>query len=185
MIILGIDPGTARAGFGIIKTSKNKPVMVAYGCMTTPKEMAPEKRLKRIHNQTVVLIRKYKPKAFAVERLFFNRNAKTVTQVNRATGVIILAAAKANIPVFEYMPVQIKSMIDGYGRAKKKAIQQRVVEILKLKKTPKPDDAADALAIAICHYKKRCVKLKKTPLLRQLADSIEVKKGGEKKWLIS
>jgi len=160
MIILGIDPGTARAGFGVIKASKQKLEMIACGCMTTKKEDTPEKRLKLIHNQTWVLVKKYKPKVMAIERLFFNRNAKTITSVNRATGVIMLAAAKAKIPVVEYMPVQIKSMIDGYGRASKKDIQRRVTAILKLKETPKPDDTADALAVAICHYQKIYGKLK-------------------------
>jgi len=160
MIILGIDPGTARAGFSVIKASKQKLEMIACGCMTTKKEDTPEKRLKLIHNQTWVLVKKYKPKVMAIERLFFNRNAKTITSVNRATGVIMLAAAKAKIPVVEYMPVQIKSMIDGYGRASKKDIQRRVTAILKLKETPKPDDTADALAVAICHYQKIYGKLK-------------------------
>lgn len=160
MIILGIDPGTARAGFGVIKASAKNLSMIACGCMTSEKEDTPEKRLKLIHNQTWALVRKHKPKVMAIERLFFNRNAKTVTAVNRATGVIILAAAKAKIPVFEYMPVQIKSMIDGYGRASKKDIQKRVVKILNLKETPKPDDVADALAVALCHYQKVYGKMK-------------------------
>lgn len=160
MIILGIDPGTARAGYGIIKASRQKPVLVTYGCMSSPKTVSPEERLKMIHNQTVAIIRKHKPKVLAMERLFFNRNAKTATEVGRAAGVIMLAAAKAKIPVFEYMPLQIKSMIDGYGRAKKKEIQKKVVTILQLKKMPKPDDAADALAVAICYYQKVYGKLK-------------------------
>lgn len=154
MIILGIDPGTARAGWGVIKASKKQLMVVAYGCMTSEKEETPAERLRLIHNQTVGLVQKYQPKIMAIERLFFFRNAKTITEVNRATGVIILAAAKAKIPVAEYMPVQIKSMIDGYGRADKKHIQKRVVEILGLKETPKPDDVSDALAVAICHYQK-------------------------------
>ena len=112
-----------------------------------------------IHNQITALIRKYHPSVLALERLFFNRNAKTATEVGRSAGAIMIAAAKAKIPVFEYMPLQIKSLIDGYGRAKKKNIQKRVVEILKLKETPKPDDAADALAVAICHFKKNYGKL--------------------------
>lgn len=161
MLILGIDPGTARTGFGIIKIFQNKPRLVKYGCVTTPKEMPSDRRLKSIFNQTVSIINKYHPEVLAIERLFFNRNAKTVTEVNRATGVIILAAAKARIPVHEYMPLQIKAVIDGYGRANKKQIQKRVVEFLQLDDIPKPDDAADALAVAICHHLKICDKLKK------------------------
>lgn len=160
MIILGIDPGTAKTGFGIIKVSKKKLALLGYGCITTPKEMPASQRLNMIHNQTTALIRKHHPSVLALERLFFNRNAKTATEVGRSAGAIMIAAAKAKIPVFEYMPLQIKSLIDGYGRAKKKNIQKRVVEILKLKETPKPDDAADALAVAICHYMKICGKLK-------------------------
>lgn len=164
MVILGIDPGTAKTGFGIIKVSKKKPVLVAYGCITTPKEMVAAQRLQIIHNKTTALIRKYHPSVLALERLFFNRNAKTATEVGRAAGAIMIAAAKAKISVFEYMPLQIKSLIDGYGRADKKHIQKRVVEILNLKETPKPDDAADALAVAICHLKKIYGKLKVAPL---------------------
>jgi crossover junction endodeoxyribonuclease RuvC len=160
MIVLGIDPGTAKAGYGIIKIYKKKPRLVNYGCITTPKGMTPELRLKEIFNQIVLLIRKNKPSVLALERLFFNRNAKTVTAVGRATGVIMLAAAKARIPVYEYMPLQIKSAIDGYGRASKRNIQKRVLEILQLDEIPKPDDAADALAVAICHHFKVCGKLK-------------------------
>ncbi len=174
MIILGIDPGTTRAGFGIIKASKKNISSVAYGCMGNSKEEIASQRLKLIYNQTVALIKKHKPSVLAIERLFFNRNAKTVIAVSQASGVIMLAAAKAKIPVFEYMPLQIKFVIDGYGRAKKKAIQKRVVEILKLKETPKPDDAADALAVAICHCRKIYGKLKK------VHPKLVKGKGGEK-----
>ena len=161
MVILGIDPGTTRAGFGIIKASKKNIALVTYGYMGDSKETIASQRLRIIYNQIVALIKKHKPSVLAIERLFFNRNAKTVIAVGQASGVIMLAAAKAKIPIFEYMPLQIKFMIDGYGRAKKKAIQKRVMKILNLKKMPKPDDAADALAVAICHYQKIYGKLKR------------------------
>jgi len=161
MIILGIDPGTAIVGYGVIRNSKRKPVLVDYGCITTSKNLSSSKRLQIIHNQMVSLLKKYRPSVLAIERLFFNRNAKTAIAVGQATGVIMLAAARAKIPILEYMPLQIKSMIDGYGRANKKHIQKKVVKILGLKKIPKPDDAADALAVAICHYQKIYGKLKK------------------------
>lgn len=164
MVILGIDPGTAIVGYGVIKGSRKKPTLVDYGCITTSKELSPAQRLRIIHNKTASLIRKHKPSVLAIERLFFNRNVKTATAVGRAAGVIMLAAAKAEVPVFEYMPLQVKMMIDGYGRASKKKIQERVGKILNLKRVPKPDDAADALAIAICHLKTICGKLKKAPL---------------------
>lgn len=161
MVVLGIDPGTATVGYGLIKDSKKRLNLLDYGCITTSKELPPSERLQIIHNQTTSLIRKHKPSVLVIEQLFFNANTKTATAVGRAAGVIMLAAARAKIPVFEYAPLQIKMSIDGYGRANKKKVQKRVSQALNLKALPKPDDAADALAVAICHLRSIYGKLKK------------------------
>jgi len=149
MIIFGIDPGTATTGFGIIK--KNKELeLIRYGCIKTPKNLKPAERLKRIYKQLCMLMKKYKPNAVAVEDIFFFRNLKTVIKVSQARGVILLAASELKIPISELTPLQIKQAVTGYGRAEKIQVQKMVKIILHLDKIPKPDDAADALAAAIC-----------------------------------
>jgi crossover junction endodeoxyribonuclease RuvC len=149
MIILGIDPGTATTGFGIIK--KNKELkLIRYGCIRTAKNLTSAERLKELHNQLSDLIKKHKPSMAAVEDIFFFKNLKTAVKVSQARGVILLTAAKLKIPVFEYTPLQIKQAITSYGRAEKIQVQKMVKVLLNLKEIPKPDDAADALAAAIC-----------------------------------
>jgi len=153
MIILGVDPGTAETGIGVIKTSSGSTQLVHHSCFkTTPKDLA-EKRLDLIYREFLRLFREFKPAAAALEGLFFNTNAKSASAVGRAMGVTMLAAARSRVPVFEYSPIKIKSMVDGYGRAKKKDIQARVKKALKLKEIPRPVHAADALAVAICHWR--------------------------------
>lgn len=147
MLILGIDPGTARLGWGVI----NNEVMVDYGCLETKTNQPEEKRLQILFDQLTKLIKKYQPEAMAVEKLFFFKNLTTVMPVAQSRGVSLLAGAQNNLPVFSYTPLQIKQAVTGYGRAEKNQVQQMVKSILKLKTIPRPDDAADALAVALTH----------------------------------
>lgn len=149
MIILGIDPGTAATGFGVIK--KNRELkLIEFGCIKTPTSLTTAERLKELHNQLSKLIKKHKPDIMAVEDIFFFKNLKTAIKVSQARGVILLSAAKSKISVFECTPLQVKQAITGYGRAEKIQVQKMVKMLFNLKEIPKPDDAADALAAAIC-----------------------------------
>lgn len=149
--ILGVDPGIAIVGFGVIEYDNVNFKVVDYGAITSPAHTAVPSRLKMIYDDLTYVIEKYKPDEMAVEELFYNNNAKTVINVGQARGVLILAGENHNIPVFEYTPLQVKQGVVGYGRAEKKQVQQMVKNILGLHEVPKPDDTADALAIAICH----------------------------------
>lgn len=151
MRILGIDPGIAIVGTGIVDKVGNRYTPVYYDSIITKAHTPLEDRIELVYNKTVELIRLYKPDAMAVEELFFNNNAKTAFSVGQARGVILLAAKQHDIPFFEYTPLQVKQALTGYGRADKKQIQQMVKSFLALSEVPKPDDTADALAIAICH----------------------------------
>ncbi len=153
MVILGIDPGTATTGWGVIKKPKNKKgklKVVDYGIITTKPELATGERLKILNNNLNRIIKRYNPDALAVESLYFFKNLKTAMPVSQAKGVVLLTAAKKNIPVYEFTPLQVKMAVVGYGRAEKKQVQEMVKIILGLKETPKKDDAADALGIALC-----------------------------------
>ena len=149
MIILGIDPGTATTGFGVIKKGK-KIECLAYGIIQTSPSLPTAERLRVLNNQLNGLIKKHRPKALAVENIYFFKNLKTAMPVSQAKGVILLTAAKKKIPVHEFTPLQAKMTVVGYGKAEKKQVQEMVKIILNLDKIPRPDDAADALAIAIC-----------------------------------
>ena len=151
MIILGIDPGTATTGFGVIKETKEKITFIACGCIKTSPDDLPEIRLNQIFNQINKLIKEYKPNVLAIEKLFFFKNAKTLIPVSQSKGVVLLAAAKKRIPIYEFTPLQVKMNIVGYGRADKKQVQEMVKVLLKLKDIPRPDDAADALGLAISY----------------------------------
>ncbi|EFI42238.1 MULTISPECIES: crossover junction endodeoxyribonuclease RuvC [Peptoniphilus] len=151
MIILGIDPGFAIVGYGIIEVVGNKYKVLDYGAITTDSKMSFPLRLEKIYLKLEDLVKKYKPDDIAFEELFFNKNAKTAMAVSHARGVMILCGKLNHKELFEYTPLQIKQAIAGYGRAEKKQIQEMVKFILKLKETPKPDDVADALAVAITH----------------------------------
>ncbi len=151
MIILGIDPGYAIVGFGVIEYNINRFRMIEYGAITTDAGVPFNRRLEIIYDELTALIEKYKPAAMSVEKVFYNSNAKTVIDVSQARGVIMLAAQKTHTRVFEYTPLQVKQSVVGYGRAEKKQVQDMTKRILSLKEIPKPDDAADALAMAICH----------------------------------
>lgn len=151
MIILGVDPGYAIVGIGVVEYVGNKFRPITYTAITTPAKMDTVTRLKKIYDGTIELIEKYKPDAMAIEELFFNSNQKTAINVAQARGVILVAATNCGIPINEYTPLQVKQSVTGYGRADKKQIQEMVKMILHLNAIPKPDDAADGLALAICH----------------------------------
>lgn len=151
MIIIGIDPGYAIVGVGVVEYKGNKFRPIEYTAITTPAGMDTVDRLKKIYDEMAMLIDKHKPDAMAIEELFFNSNQKTAINVAQARGVILVAAANKGVPVREYTPLQVKQSVTGYGRADKKQIQEMVKLILHLNVIPKPDDAADALALAICH----------------------------------
>ncbi|MBU2068319.1 crossover junction endodeoxyribonuclease RuvC [Patescibacteria group bacterium] len=150
MIILGIDPGAAIIGYGIIERLSDKLKIIKYGCIRTEPKYSTAERLDQLDQQLTQLIKKYKPDKMAVEDLFFFKNQKTIIKVGQARGIILMRGARMKIPVFEYTPLQVKQAVTSYGRADKKQVQEMVKLLLKLEKIPKPDDAADALAIAIC-----------------------------------
>ena len=151
MIIIGIDPGYAIVGIGVVEYVGNKFRTLEYKAITTPAGMPTVERLKKIYTEMTMYIDKYKPDAVAIEELFFNSNQKTAINVAQARGVLLVAVANKNVPISEYTPLQVKQSVTGYGRADKKQIQSMVKMILGLNVIPKPDDAADALALAICH----------------------------------
>ncbi len=151
MIILGIDPGFAIVGVGVIQYKGNKFSVIDYYAITTKAGLPLEERLKLIYEGIEDAINKYKPDCMAIEELFFNNNAKTAIQVGQARGVILLGAVRSGIPIYEYTPLQVKQSVVGYGRADKSQVQQMTKSLLCLSAVPKPDDVADALAIAICH----------------------------------
>lgn len=151
MRILGIDPGYAIVGYGVVDYNNNHFSVVEYGAITTPAGMDFNRRLELIFDEMDVIISRTKPDAMSIEKLFYNTNAKTVIDVAQARGVIMLSAQKNGIEAFEYTPLQVKQSVVGYGRAEKKQVQEMTKLILKLSKVPKPDDTADALALAICH----------------------------------
>jgi crossover junction endodeoxyribonuclease RuvC len=149
--VLGIDPGIARLGYGIVEAAGSQLRCVTYGCIETAANIAVAERLQTIYQELEQLLRQYQPDAMAVEELFFNRNTTTAFTVAQARGVVLLSAAQHNTPLAEYTPMQVKQAVTGYGRADKQQIQQMVKLLLGLASLPKPDDAADALAIAIAH----------------------------------
>ncbi len=151
MRILGIDPGYAIVGYGVLDYSGNRFSVVGYGAVTTGSDMDFNKRLLVIYNDITQLIETYKPDEMSIEKLFYNTNQKTVIDVAQARGVTILPAVQHNIPIYQYTPLQVKNALVGYGRAKKYQVQEMTRNILKLKNIPKPDDTADALALAITH----------------------------------
>ena len=151
MIILGIDPGVATVGFGIINETGGDPKLKRYGVISTPAGLRLALRLKQINNDVSELIEMFKPDVIAVEELFFNTNQRTALAVAHGRAAIILAGEEHGIPMFEYTPLQVKQAVVGYGRATKTQVMDMVKRLLSMDQIPKPDDAADALAIAICH----------------------------------
>ncbi len=151
MIILGIDPGYAIIGWGILEYRANKFSVIDYGAITTEAHIPFPERLQTIYTQMNIIIQKYRPDVMSMEKLFYNNNAKTVIDVAQARGVIVLSAQMNGVKIHEYTPLQVKQSVTGYGRAVKKQVQEMTRIILGLEKIPKPDDTADALAMAICH----------------------------------
>ena len=151
MVFLGIDPGTAITGYGLIREEGSSLRAVAYGAITTPPDLALPQRLVLLHRALDDLIRLHRPASAAVEQIFFSRNARTALAVGHARGVVLMTLAQAGLPVAEYTPLEVKQAVTGYGRADKRQIQEMVRVLIGLPQIPKPDDAADALAIAICH----------------------------------
>ena len=151
MRILGIDPGYAIVGWGVVEYNANHFQTVGYGAITTNAGIEFTRRLEEIYDDMTTLLDTYKPDALSVEKLFFNTNTTTAIMVAEARGCILLAARKAGIPVYEYTPLQVKQSVTGYGRAEKGQIQEMTKILLHLDRIPKPDDTADALALAICH----------------------------------
>jgi crossover junction endodeoxyribonuclease RuvC len=153
MIILGIDPGTAKTGFGVIRCCRKNLKLVETGLIKTENNLSGANRLNLIYGQTLQILRLHQPQVLAIESLFFNINAKSASAVGQAMGVIKLAAARKKTQIFEYAPLRVKMVLTGKGRAEKKEIQSQVRKILKLRRLPRPTHAADALAVAICHWR--------------------------------
>jgi len=151
MLILGIDPGTAIMGYGLIEKRGQTLLPVTYSCWRTPTDMPMAQRLRILHESLEELLHNYSPQVMAVEELFYNRNTTTAISVGQARGVVLLSEEPDNIDVLEYTPLKVKLAVVGYGKDDKKQIQFMVKALLALKECPKPDDTADALAIAICH----------------------------------
>ena len=151
MSILGIDPGYAIVGYGVVDYNKNRFSVVGYGAVTTSAHTPFEKRLEDIYQDFCAIIDKYKPDELSIEKLFFNTNSTTAIDVAQARGVILLAATQKGVKVNEYTPLQVKQAVTGYGRAEKRQVMEMVKSLLELQKIPKPDDTADALALAVCH----------------------------------
>jgi len=151
MRILGIDPGYAIMGYGVVDMVGNRFTACGYGAVTTDKDMDMPDRLKHIYCRLMDIIDEFQPEAVVIEELFFNKNTKTALMVGQARGVAMLACANSGLDIYEYTPLQIKQGLIGYGRAEKSQVQIMVKTILKLSEIPKPDDTADALAAAICH----------------------------------
>lgn len=152
MLVLGIDPGIAITGYGLIQTGAQSAYQcVDFGAVTTPANLPDYQRLKILYQEITSLISQYKPQSSAVEKLFFQKNVRTAISVGQARGVAMLTLAQAELPVAEYTPNEIKQTVCGYGNAGKRQVQRMVQTLLNLDRLPKPDDAADALAVAICH----------------------------------
>lgn len=151
-LALGIDPGTATTGYGLVRRMPDgELVSVQYGILSTPKDGTPPARLEMLYDQLHDLLKKHKPDSAAVEKLFFSRNVTTALAVGQARGVVLLSIQQAGIDVFEYTPSEVKQAVAGYGSAEKRQVQEMVRALLQLDSIPRPDDAADALAIAITH----------------------------------
>ena len=158
MIIFGIDPGTATTGYSVIKMEDDKPILLEASAFLTPSDAELQDRLLILHGLLNKKIDEYNPERIVIERIFFNTNAKTAIAVGQARGVLLLIAAQRNLKVYEYTALQAKLVVTGYGRSKKKEIQEAVKKYFNLEKIIKPDDASDAVAITLCHIHKELIK---------------------------
>jgi crossover junction endodeoxyribonuclease RuvC len=150
-LVLGIDPGTAITGYGLVREDDKGLALVGCGVITTPSGQPLAARLQTIYQGLIGVIREHQPEMAAVEELFFSRNVRTALSVGHARGVVLLALADAGLPIYEYKPLQVKQAIAGYGSADKQQVQEMVRMLLSLDHVPQPDDAADAVAVAVCH----------------------------------
>ena len=166
MIILGIDPGIATVGFGVVEADGSSLKAVRYGVISTPAGLRLSVRLSQIYNDMLSLIDTFHPDAISVEELFFNTNLKTGIAVAHGRGTVLLAGQQRGIPMFEYTPLQVKQAMTGYGRAEKRQVMDMTRRLLKLNCIPRPDDAADALALAICHARSATSLLRQNPLAK-------------------
>ena len=171
MIILGIDPGYAIVGYGVVRYDNRTFTPVTYGAVTTEAGLEPDLRLEQVYDGICTIIDRYQPEAIAIEQLFFTNNKTTGIMVAQARGVILLAARKKDVPTYEYTPMQVKQSVVGYGKAVKKQVMEMTRIMLRLEKIPKPDDAADALAIAICHGHSACSYMGRSRLEEAIARS--------------
>lgn len=151
MRILGIDPGVATIGFGLIEANRTQNTLLRYGVITTPAGLQLSDRLMQIHRDMSELLETLRPEEVAIEELFFSKNITTGISVAHGRGVILLSVAERNLPIFEYTPMQVKQAVVGYGKADKHQVMLMTQRLLKMDRIPRPDDAADALALAICH----------------------------------
>jgi len=158
MIIIGIDPGTATTGYSIIKMENDKPILIEASAFLTPSDAELQDRLLMLHGLLNKKIDEYNPERIVIEKIFFNTNAKTAIAVGQARGVLLLIAAQRGLKVYEYTALQAKLVVTGYGRSKKKEIQEAVRKYFNLEKIIKPDDASDAVAISLCHIHKELIK---------------------------
>ena len=166
MRVLGIDPGYAIVGWGVVEYISNRFAPIGYGAVITEKDTPFEQRLVEIYESVFDICKRYQPEALSIEKLYYQHNQTTVIGVAEARGVILLAAAQCGVPIYEYTPMQVKQAITGYGKAVKKQIQEMTRIMLHLESVPKPDDTADALALAICHGQAAGSPLRKTLLQR-------------------
>jgi len=151
VLVLGIDPGTAITGYGLVREDDEGLALVECGVITTPAEHPLPQRLQAIYHGLAAIIDQHRPDQAAVEELFFSRNVRTALSVGQARGVVLLAAAEAGLPLHEYKPLEVKQTVAGYGGADKRQVQEMVRMLLQLEQVPEPDDAADAVAVAVCH----------------------------------
>ena len=176
MVILGIDPGFAIVGFGVLQSEGGKQTLQACGAITTPANTPLPTRLLQIENDMAQLIETFQPDAMAIEELFFTNNITTGIGVAQARGVILTAAERAGVPIYEYTPSEVKMAVTGYGKAEKHQVMDMVKRLLRLKSVPKPDDAADAVAIALCHARTFTSRLQNPDAARPGSGRYDVKK---------
>lgn len=176
MIILGIDPGFAIVGFGILSSESGKQALVRYGTITTPSTLALPARLLQIDQDMTELIETFHPDVMAIEELFFNNNITTGIGVAQARGVILTAAERADLPIFEYSPSEVKLAVAGYGKAEKRQVMDMTRRLLHLRTVPRPDDAADAVAIALCHARSYTSRLQSPDAARPGSGRYAVRK---------
>lgn len=167
MLILGIDPGIATIGFGLVEAERGQAQMLRYGAITTPAGVPLSKRLYQIENDMESLIGQLHPDVISVEELFFNNNITTGIAVAHGRGIILYVAEKCGVPLFEYTPSQVKQAVVGYGKAQKHQVMEMTRMLLKLKAVPRPDDAADALALALCHARSCTSRLPTNPNVKE------------------